>query len=117
MAPATKIDQAIESGAASAWAEIDATLSHMIRDPASSVDPDAVAPSVVSIRMAMRVCSLLQFLAQEAPAAMVPNSGGGIILEWRDGSDSRWIEISESGGMEQVLIRGGQRIFRRTFEI
>jgi len=113
----TQAEQLIENGVESAWLNIDSTLERMAQHPASAVDPDSIAPSILSIRTAARVCSLLQFLAQEPPTAVVPDSNGGILLEWQHGSDSRWIEISESGEMEQVLIRDGKRIFRRVFNI
>jgi hypothetical protein len=99
------------------WAVVDATLSKLLQDPDSSVDPDSIAPSPTSIRVAMRLSALLKFLGDDLPSAVVPDGSGGMIFEWQSGPTSRWLEIADTGAMEHVLIRDGQRVFRRTFDL
>ncbi len=97
------------------WNAADAQLGAWLLDPVSAVDPDALAPSKISLAVAIQLASTLRFQGEPSPSAVVPDANGGILFEWQVGSESRSIEIDEGGHAEEVLIRDGHRIFRRPF--
>jgi hypothetical protein len=102
---------------ASKWGELDRQLVDWLDDPSAAVDPDGIAPSKTSIRIARRLVAAFLLYREAIPSAVVPDANGGIIFEWLLGRESRSIEISEAGYLEEVLIRNGRRVSRRPINI
>ena len=100
-------DTTLESHHAKGWAAVDAQLSDWALDPASSVDYDAVPPSLEVIRLARSLVPELRQAQWPAPAMVVPDLDGGISFEFHTGGLYEDLEILKSGEVWLTEIRAG----------
>jgi hypothetical protein len=105
----------------SRWEETLRTILKWIQDPYIVSNEDGESPQREVLRLAYHVATFFRNANREAPTAVVPDGNCGVTLEWREGRNSRWIEISSSGKIEEIVIGGGRlqsrnEIPSRTFE-
>jgi len=114
-APSRISDQTAESLAE--WLRIDAQLCDWLRDPSEIVDADAIAPSHDLIRMARQIVRRFQVQGLQIPPSMVvPDSNGGIAMEWHHGGIFRLIEILTKGETRLTEFSDGHRRFSMQLE-
>ena len=95
-------------GAGSAWESILDRMTAWTQDPGSLEDEGVRAPSARVLQQAGDFARELHLRRIEAPAVVVPNGDGGLILRWRDGQAQWSIEFEEDGFVESYLVVAGK---------
>ncbi len=97
-----------------AWEKlIDHPLFDWWQDPAQLEDDGLTAPTQERIEDAVKIACKLRDAGWPPPRRIVSDGDGGIVFEYREGSDSASLCISEDGSVEFIAFSNGSLLSRR----
>jgi hypothetical protein len=90
------------------WSAISDEFREWIDNPTALANEDGEYPSTATIRLAWRLAEKIARSGSSAPIAVVTDGNIGISFEWRSGATSRWLEVSSTGDIDEIVIENGQ---------
>lgn len=92
---------------------VDRTLTAWLRNPSQLDDENIEPPSGTILRLSMDLADIFREKGFPAPNSIVPDPNGGIVFEWRKGSESEVYHVWDDGTIESMSFAGNRLVERK----